>query len=110
MKMTITLSMLALPLICSAAPVELTCIITSGEKDVEWKVSLDEAAGTASYSIPELNVNQKYKAIFTEDKVVFNGMEISRVDLSFKRTINILGKITEDKGQCKKAAPIKREF
>ena len=43
-------------------------------------------------------------------KVVFNSMEISRVDLSFKRTVNILGDIRTDTGQCKLADAPKRQF
>lgn len=99
-----------LPLMVAAAPVELTCLMTNGSKEVEWQVSLDETAGTVSYTIPEMKVDTKYRAIFTANKVTFASMEISRVDLSMKRTTNLLGNIEVETGQCQIAAPTKRKF
>ena len=93
-----------------AEPVYLNCVITNSQKDVLWKVALDESAGTVSYSIPEHGVDQKLRGIFTADKVVFSTMEISRVDLSFKRTIDLMGDIKVDKGQCQLATVPKRKF
>jgi hypothetical protein len=96
----------------SAEPVYLDCVMTSGaEGDVTWHVALDEAAGTASYRIPALNVVQKVPAVFTADKVTFSSIEISRVDLSMVRTINLLGTNKVDRGTCKLAeAPPARKF
>ena len=94
----------------NAAPVYLECAMTNGQKVVTWNVALDEANGTVSYSVPEMGTASKHPAVFSPDKVVFNSMEISRVDLSFKRTVNILGDIRADTGQCKLADAPKRQF
>ena len=84
--------------------------MTDGREDKQWNVALDEAAGTVGYSIPSMGVNQKYQGVFTADKVIFSSMEISRIDLSLKRTTNILGKVTVDKGQCQLVSEPKRKF
>lgn len=99
-----------LSLACHAAPVYLECTMTTGQKDVLWEVSLDEAAGSASYSIAELGVVQKRPAAFTASKVTFNGMEIDRTSLVLTRTTNVLGDIKIDKGQCQLAKPKARAF
>lgn len=94
-----------------AAPIYLTCTMTSGQEDLHWDVTLDEAGGTVSYAIPSLNVLQKYPAVFTPDKVLFDTMEISRVDLTLKRTTKILDEVRVDIGRCALATPpAKRKF
>lgn len=93
-----------------ATPVYLDCTMSNGKKELTWNVTLDEVGGTVSYAIPEMGVAQKYTAVFTPNKVVFHSMEISRIDLSFKRTSNILGQTETDTGQCKLADVPKRQF
>ncbi|PTU32250.1 hypothetical protein [Stenotrophobium rhamnosiphilum] len=102
--------LLAVAFVAEAAPVYLECTMTDGQKDLTWNVVTDEANGTISYSIPELGTASKYPAVFSPDKVVFSSMEISRIDLSFKRTSNILGDVKTDVGQCKLATAPKRQF
>jgi hypothetical protein len=92
----------------NAAPVYLECVMTDTQRIVTWNVVMDEDNGTVSYSIPEMNTASKYPAVFSPDKVVFSTMEISRIDLSFKRTLSILGRT--DTGQCKLADVPKRQF
>lgn len=95
----------------NATPTYLTCMMTTGQELVRWDVTLDEAAATASYAIPSLNVVQTFPAVFTPDKVLFDAMEISRVDLTLKRTVKIVDETRVDTGQCSLAAPApKRKF
>lgn len=105
-----------LPLLCfipafaSAAPVYLDCTMTNGTKPVLWHVALDESTSSASYTVPEMNVAEKYPAVFTAENVLFNSMEISRTTLSFIRTVNLLGNIKRDVGQCILAKAPTRKF
>jgi hypothetical protein len=94
----------------NAAPTYLTCMMTTSQELVRWDVTLDEAAAKASYSIPSLNVVQTLPAVFTPDKVLFGTMEISRVDLTLKRTVKILDEVRVDTGQCSLAPAPKRQF
>lgn len=103
-------SALVLTGVSQAAPVYLECSMSNGKEVVVWNVTLDEVGGTVSYTIPEMGVAQKYTAIFTSDKVIFKSMEISRIDLSFKRTSNLLAQSQIDTGQCKLADVPKRQF
>lgn len=96
--------------VANGAPVYLECTMTNSQKDIQWNVALDEANGTVSYSVQELGIASKHPAVFSPEKVVFNSMEISRVDLSFKRTIQILSDIRTDTGRCKLAEAPKRQF
>lgn len=100
------------PAAAFAAPVYLECMMTlgKGQKETQWNVTLDEAAGTVAYTIPELGTAKKSQGIFAPDKVRFDAMEISRVDLTFTRTINLLGDIQRDQGQCKMAPTPARKF
>jgi len=96
-----------------AAPTYLTCMMPAGtgQPMARWDVTLDEAAGTARYAIPSMNVIQKYPAVFTADKVLFGSFEISRVDLTLTRTLQILDEKRIDTGQCSLAKPPqKRKF
>ncbi|MFA0921679.1 hypothetical protein ALP73_200324 [Pseudomonas coronafaciens pv. garcae] len=102
--------LLLVPVFASAAPVYLDCTLTNGSKPVVWHVALDESASSASYTVPEMNVAGKYPAVFTAQNVLFNSMEISRTTLSFTRTVNLLGDIKKDVGQCSIAQPPVRKF
>ncbi len=100
------------PAAASAAPVYLECMMTlgSGQKETQWNITLDEAVGTVAYTIPELGTAKKAQGIFTPDKVRFDAMEVNRIDLSFTRTINLLGEVKRDQGQCKMAPTPARKF
>ncbi|QLG94789.1 hypothetical protein HZF02_23855 [Pseudomonas yamanorum] len=99
-----------IPAVASAAPVYLDCTMTNGTKPVLWHVALDESMSSASYTVPEMDVAGKYPAVFTAEKVLFNSMEISRTTLSFTRTVNLLGDVKRDVGQCSVAKAPARKF
>lgn len=109
MKLALALIAIGLPAVANAAPVYLECTLTDGNRDLAWNVTLDEERAAVDYVIPSINVAQKAKAIFTPEKVMFNGMEISRVDLTITRKPILEGGRT-DKGQCRIPAPVKRAF
>lgn len=92
------------------ARVYLECAMSNGVDDVMWTVTLDEKNSTASYSIPEVGAASKRAAVFTPEKVTFDSIEISRTDLSIRRTVNIRGALKSDLGQCKLAKPPQRKF
>lgn len=98
------------PLITLAEPVYLNCMLNNGNPGEEslWKIALDEAAGTVSYSIPSQDLNAKYPAIFTQDKVTFLSIEISRIDLTITRNMKLINQI--DKGKCEIAQIPGRKF
>lgn len=109
MRLLLVAAVLAVPVAARATPVYLECTITDGNHPVVWNVTLDEAQSTVDYVIPELNVAQKTRAIFSPDKVMFNGLTISRLDLSMSRPPVLAGYPT-DKGQCKLIEPPARKF
>lgn len=98
------------PAAVTAAPVYLECVMSTGQKDVLWNVTLDEATSSVAYTIPEMNVAKKLPGIFSPDKVLFDTMSISRVDLSFVRSFNIAGISRTDVGQCKIPTTPARKF
>jgi len=91
-------------------PVYLECDMSNGAENVIWRVTLDEKHGTASYSIPDVGAVSKTAAVFTPEKVSFDFIEISRIDLSIKRTVNIRGAVKSDLGQCKITNRPRRKF
>lgn len=91
---------------CVAAPVYLECQVMQSGKENLWKVTVDEAAGTVSYS--HSLASGKYPGIFTADKVSFGGNEINRVDLSIAIPIPLISRI--DRGQCEIVKQPARQF
>jgi hypothetical protein len=85
----------------AAKTVYLDCAMTNGTKVVTWKVILDEKNQTASYSIPGVGAVSKHAAVFLPEKVSFDSIVISRIDLSITRTVNVSGSVKSDQGQCK---------
>ena len=81
MKALLTMLMVAAPVPAMAAPVNLTCSFGTTRPLV---VSLDEQAGTASYTWAEGRV-AKYDATFTPDTVSFGHFSINRVTLAALR-------------------------
>lgn len=111
MKKSVAALILLVPAVALAEPVYLDCTITSGAKgDVVWNVTLDESQGIVAWVVPALNTKRKVPAVFTADKVTFDSMEISRVDLSLVRTVSVLGETRVDRGQCKLVKPPARQF
>ena len=88
-----------------AAPVHLSCFLTttSGVKQ-DWSISLNEEAGTVTYSHPLATATEK--ATFTPDKVLWSkgDFSIDRSTLEFTRDATFGGLIKSqgaDHGQCK---------
>jgi hypothetical protein len=106
---------LAIALFCAstaafAAPVYLDCAVSNGSTSVTWNLTLDEETGNISYSIPALGASYRYHGTFTRDSVSFDTVEISRIDLSFKRTVVIAGSIKSETGLCKIVRQPARQF
>jgi hypothetical protein len=112
MKFILAAGLYCFVIVAHAAPetVYLDCAMTNGTEDVIWKVILDEKSQTASYSIPGLGAVSKHAAIFLPEKVSFDAIVISRIDLSITRTVNVGGSVKSDQGQCKISDPPKRQF
>lgn len=94
----------------AAAPVYLECGVSNGSTAVTWNITLDEATGDVSYSIPSLGASYRYHGTFTPDSVSFDTVQISRTDLSFKRTVMIEGSIKSETGLCKIVERPARKF
>ena len=94
----------------SKQPIYLDCNLTNGASDIVWNVRLDESTNSVSYSIPGVAAASNRPALFSPEKVVFDSIEISRIDLSFKRTANIEGSIKADTGPCHLADLPARQF
>ncbi|HEY4318222.1 MAG TPA: hypothetical protein VGN04_11505 [Herbaspirillum sp.] len=94
----------------AAAPVFLECAVSNGSSAVTWQVTLDEATGNVSYSIPSLGASYRYHGTFTRDSVTFDTVQISRIDLTFKRTVAIEGSIKSETGLCKIVNQPARQF
>jgi hypothetical protein len=93
-----------------AAPVFLECAVSNGSTAVTWNVTLDETTGNVSYSIPSLGASYRYHGTFTPDSVSFDTVQISRTDLTFKRTVAIEGSIKSETGLCKIVNKPARQF
>lgn len=112
----------AVPSLAHAAPVYLNCELPSGKDRAEFRLSIDEQRGDVTYELPVRSVVEKRRAIFTADKVSFvadegrNGMyaisfTISRVDLTFTRTLTVTGQPPDDTvGKCEVVEAPKRAF
>jgi hypothetical protein len=115
-RASLVMTALAFAAPAAAKVVELDCMMTNGDKDVPWQVSLNEEEGKVTYSHPNATVTRP--AQFTPDAVVWdNGSSrakvsfaISRINLSFSRDVVIGEKTWSDKASCKIAAPKVRAF
>ena len=94
----------------NAAPVYLDCSVSNGSSAITWLITMDEATGNISYSIPSLGASYRYHGTFTPDSVTFDNVLISRIDLSFKRTVVIEGSIKSETGLCKIIKRPTRQF
>jgi hypothetical protein len=102
---------------CSAhaAPIYLRCQLdpsakgAGGAEDLVAKapmeVTLNEEAGTVTYTFPEVGRAYTVHGVFTADKVEFNGFAIDRTNFLFQRdTFGII-----DHGRCM-LVEVKRAF
>jgi hypothetical protein len=85
-----------------AGPIDLTCTVPYGPTTTEWAITLDQQAGTATWHIAATDTSVTRPASFLPDKVIFNGLWVSRTDLSFHRGTEV--------GQCRIAEVANRKF
>ena len=115
MKYLAALALAAFPCSAYAAPVYLRCQLDpsatggAGGEDFATKapmdVTLNEDAGTVTYTFPEMGRAYTVRGVFTVDKVEFNGFTVDRTNFMFQR--NTLGII--DHGRCA-LVEVKRAF
>lgn len=83
-----------------AAPGYLTCSFGQAASDIN--ITVDEAAGSASVTVPSMGSSFNMRASFTADKISFNEngvyYDLDRVSLKLVRTVRQYGFI--DRGQC----------
>jgi hypothetical protein len=98
-----------------AAPVYLVCSFMSPYIAEEEDYTLNEQAGTITYTGPNATYTPTFRAAFTPDRVVYRNQMLStytfnRIDLSVTVT-NSSGPANLIRGQCKlRTAPAKRAF
>jgi hypothetical protein len=106
-----------------AAPVYLKCQLDpgalggAGGRDMATQapmdVTLNEDAGTVTYSFPQIGRAFTVPGVFTADKVSFNGFTVNRTNFAFQRDMSDVQapgmRPIIDSGRCK-LADIKRAF
>lgn len=95
----------ALTQVAASPLVYLDCSLNQSGKQIEWKITLNEAAGVVDYDNP-ISGPQRRPARFTADAVYFIGFTLSRTDLSIKR--KAFGEW--ETGTCRLAEPQSRAF
>lgn len=77
---------------------------------VPYKISLDENNKTVTWAREDMV--STIPAVFLPDSVTWGDgvMKISRIDLSFTRTVSFEGKFAQDRGICKIVDRKKRAF
>lgn len=90
-------AMSMVPAIAQAQPVYLECMLTG----MQWNVMLNAETAMVSWEFPANGRAYSGRGIFTADKVLFNGITISRSDLSITRPMDRQFYPQDDKGQCK---------
>ena len=115
MKIFVALALALVPCSAYAAPVYLKCQLDpgatggTGGEDHATKapidVTLNEEAGTVTYSFPTMGRAYTVRGVFTASQVQFNGFSIDRTNFAFQRST--LGVI--DRGRCSLAA-VERAF
>ena len=88
-----------------ANPVYLTCTLTDNGGESVFDVQLNETNGTVSYFIHRNGMTVQKRAVFTPDRVTFNGFAIDRRTLEFSRdntgsAFYSAGDPPTDVGQC----------
>lgn len=77
--MVITLLLLA------SAPSMLACTIDNGGRQTAMTVRLNEARGAVRYAMPATSAPVKARAVFTSDRVMFDGFTLDRGSLAIVR-------------------------
>lgn len=95
LAIVILLALIVTP--ADAAPVYLDCHLEGGH---DWHMTIDETNHEVSYSIPDLEVLERKAAVFGPREVTFDGITVDRVDLHMTRTVEVLGAIRSNRGQC----------
>jgi len=106
-----------------AAPVYLKCQLDPGAQggaggrdmatQAPMDVTLNEEAGTVTYSFPQIGRAFTVRGVFTADKVSFNGFTVDRTNFAFQRDMSDLqasGRVPIiDHGRCT-LVEVKRAF
>jgi hypothetical protein len=89
-----------IPVSADAAPVYLKCQLDPGAKgglgaedlamEAPMDVTLNEDAGTVTYTLPKIGRAFTVQGVFTADKVSFNGFTVNRTNLAFERDMSAL--------------------
>ena len=114
MKFIIAIAIAVIPCAANAAPVYLQCQLTQdvGQK-APWDVTLNEEAGTVTYTFPELGRAYTVPGVFTAGKVTFRSFTINRTNFAFLRDLSSLQAPDRaaliDHGRCA-LAEVKRAF
>ncbi|HEY3951409.1 hypothetical protein [Phenylobacterium sp.] len=109
-----SMAFIAAPTAVLAAPVYLVCLFSSPDMPEEEDYTLNEQAGTITYTGPG-TYTPTFRAAFTPDRVVFRNQLLTtytfnRVDLSVA-VKNTSGAGMDVRGQCKlRTPPAKRAF
>ena len=106
-----------------ATPVYLKCQLDPGATggaggqdlaaQAPMDVTLNEEAGTVTYTFPQIGRAYTVRGVFTVDRVTFNGFTIDRTNLAFTRDISASqapGRApVVDRGRCT-LAQVERAF
>lgn len=103
---------LLVPTTASAEPVYMACEFESPSTAYPIDVSADETSGIVTVSVPKTGSNQRFRAFFSKDKVIFQDEQsqytLSRVTLGMMRVTPIIKQV--DIAWCKLEAKPKRAF
>jgi hypothetical protein len=106
--------LLLVPAAAEAAPVYLKCQLDQGAQggagardlatQAPMDVTLNEDAGSVTYSFPQIGRAFTVPGVFTADKVTFNGFSVDRTNLALQRDMTDLqapGRTPiVDRGKC----------
>lgn len=123
MRIIIAIAVAFTPSLANAAPVYLKCQLDQGAKggaggrdlamEAPMDVSLNEDAGTVTYTLPKIGRAFTVRGVFTADKVSFNGFTVDRTNFAFQRDMSELQAPGRepiiDHGQCA-LAEVRRSF
>lgn len=90
----------------AAEPVDLECVLNEAEGPNPLSLTLNEAAGSASYYWRNTDTKVKKSAVFLADRVTFDSFTVDRSTLKITRQnsgtmITVLKMPPTTEGQCK---------
>lgn len=121
MRLVVAAAVVGVPAIAGAAPVYLECTTFNehSKKMTNYKITLDEAARTVTFTDDGLTLGRATTrpAQFAQTEVLFTNVivglplnyRIDRVSLEFTQTSGA-NKSKVDRGTCKVSAPVERAF